>query len=356
MLPEHLRVVTHVETFRAKLFKEVWLQFRWIVIAMLPLTALELLLCEAIERGVPHRICRVYDAVLGAYTRVTKKKGGQWYRTTSPGSCLALVGPSFFVEVSIEERMPPMGDVVEETILANGNLQGHAANVRADLLLPHERCLVLRAADHDGCHLTRVADVVLVVVSDEDDGWLLTTLQGLHNLLRNVGERVRSAATSMHDSDDLRHTVRGDEVEIPLHVAEVLEVGTAGFFRCTFNVLPDVRPGVLDVPTFVVIACDEARDDTLPLGPVLDEVVYLRIHAMDLQVVPVEACLAVDHVPALQHLGDAFALPDVEEGIEDVKAFVLRTEVVVAGDAKLQGLPEELRRVDVNRVLLDRKF
>lgn len=69
-----------------------------------------------------------------------------------------------------------MGDVMEKAVFPNGNFEGYAADVCADFLLPHKWRLVLRATNHDRIHLSGVADIVLVVMPNEDDVWLLTTL------------------------------------------------------------------------------------------------------------------------------------------------------------------------------------
>lgn len=69
-----------------------------------------------------------------------------------------------------------MGNVVEKSIFPNGDFESHAADVCANFLLPHEGRLILRATDHDRVDLSRVADIVLVVMSNQDDVWLLTTL------------------------------------------------------------------------------------------------------------------------------------------------------------------------------------
>ena len=167
---------------------------------------------------------------------------------------------------------------------------------------------------------------MLVPVAERPQPWLLAALRGLDALLRRVAVGVAAAATGVVDQHARvalgLGVLQGDE---RLLVAKVDEVAAAGAAGGVHQQAADVHALALRVPALVVIARDVVRRDALALRVELDHQVNLRLHAMGavVELVLVEACLALNPVAAVVDCGHALASEPVVQAVEHVVAVVL---------------------------------
>jgi hypothetical protein len=134
-----------------------------------------------------------------------------------------------------------------------------------------------------------------------------------------------------------------DELNVSFHVTEVVKVLTASVLSTVFYQLPDIDVLTLDIPTLVVIPCDEVRCDAFTLWPLADEVGNLVFHPMLVDVKLVEPGFSVNHVTALIDIGNTCVHEPVKQVVQDIVTLVLGAEVVVGREADavllLCGLP-----------------
>jgi len=267
---------------------------------------------------------------------------------------LPPIPPGSLVVAEVEEGNHSGGEGCDVALLVERDADGPPADVRGELVLPHERVLVLRTSGQDAVDFAGVEVPHLVVVADEQDVRLLPALVRLHDLLGGVRHGVGGASAGMDEAHH-RGAFRALELDVLLHVADELHVRSTAVLGHQLHEEADVDALVLDVPAFVVVAGDELRRDAGTCGPVANEVVHLALHGEGVDV-RLRVAFALDHVAELVHRLDALGRPDVEQGVEDIHPLILRAEMVVGGETELDDRFLHVRDVDDARLVVGQKL
>src|SRR3990167_5223481 len=272
--------------------------------------------------------CLVFPLTFSSYRLVGRGYSPCGFRPDHFLLARYLVLPLVLVELLVEERDPLHLDRSEVPEVVLRQPDDTPADHRLNALLTHKRGLVLGASNLNDVNFPGVGVVELVEVTHQHDRRFLTALQGLDVLLTGVAQRVGRTASGVDDTEDPASALLL-ELDVPLDVAEVVEVEASDRRPTVNDDLPDVDVFALNIPTFVVVTTDEVRRDPVTLGILLDEVPHLVFDATNVDVVAIEGCFSVNHIPAVIDVRHPVGRKAVIEGIQNVQTLVLRSEVGV---------------------------